>query len=582
MAATPPRKAAVVAAPVETSVDLVALLLSQRVLSPEHAERVRRSQKLNNYTAEQAILQLGLATDVQIAKALAAAAGLRYVKLNPLDLDLDVVTKGLSGPFARKHGMVAIGKTDTTITVAVHNPFAPFPYDDVKRVTGLDTERVVATRGDVEAINKGFYDLKTSLQHAERQLSSTRVLAVDIGNQEFLSSSTEEMDPTAAPVIKALDHILGYAFEQRASDIHFEPKREFTLVRLRIDGILHDVHVIPKIVYQAVVSRIKLLSGCNIAEKRRPQDGRIKRDNNGKEVELRVSCMPTAFGEKGVLRIFDPDILVKGVDQLGFSAQDMPKFQEFLSRPTGIILVTGPTGSGKTTTLYSALKHLSKPEVNILTIEDPVEMVFEDFNQVAVRPQIDITFANALRTALRQDPDIIMVGEIRDTDTAEHAVQAALTGHLVLSTLHTNDASSSITRLLDLGVPHFLITSTLIGVLAQRLVRENCTHCLEEYAPTAEEAKALRIPLEKLAPYRFKRGKGCLHCRDTGYSGRTGIYEILTMTEKVRRLVSAQAGSLEIFKAAREEGLRTLKEAAIEKVFRGTTTVTEVVRVTGK
>jgi general secretion pathway protein E len=584
MAATPPqRKPQIVAAlPAEASIDLVALLHGRKVLSDEQVERVRRSQKLNNFTAEQAILQAGFATDVQIAKVLAEAARLPYVKLNPLDLDLDVVTRGLSGPFARKHGMVAIKKSDSTITVAVHNPFAPFPYEDVKRVTGLDAERVVATRSDVEAINKGFYDLKTSLKNAEKQLTSTRVLAVDIGNQEFLSSSNEELDPTAAPVIKALDHILAYAFEQRASDIHFEPKREFTLVRLRIDGILHDVHVIPKIVYQAVVSRIKLLSGCNIAEKRRPQDGRLKRDNAGKEVELRVSSMPTAFGEKAVLRIFDPDILVKGVDQLGFSAQEMPKFYDFLARPTGIILVTGPTGSGKTTTLYSALKYLSKPEVNILTIEDPVEMVFEDLNQVAVRPQIEITFGSALRTALRQDPDIIMVGEIRDTETAENAVQAALTGHLVLSTLHTNDASSSITRLLDLGVPHFLITSTLIGVLAQRLVRENCRHCLEEYAPTAEEATALRIPLEKLAPYRFKRGRGCLHCRETGYMGRTGIYEILQMTEKVRRLVSAQAGSLEIFKAAREEGLRTLKEAAIEKVFRGTTTVTEVVRVAGK
>jgi len=583
MAATPPQRKPIPATPpVETTVDLVGLLQSKRVLSAEQAERVRRSQKLNNCTAEQAILQLAFTTDAQIAKTLAEAAGLPYVKLNPLDLDLDVVTRGLSGPFARKHGMVAIAKTDTTITVAVHNPFAPFPADDVRRVTGLDVVRVVATRSDVETINKGFYDLKTSLQNAERQLTNTRVLSVDIGNQEFLSGSSDELDPTAAPVIKALDHILGYAFEQRASDIHFEPKREFTLVRLRIDGILHDVHVIPKIVYQAVVSRIKLLSGANIAEKRRPQDGRIKRESGGKEIELRVSTMPTAFGEKAVLRIFDPDILVKGVDQLGFSAQDMPKFNDFLGRPTGIILVTGPTGSGKTTTLYSALKHLSKPEVNIVTIEDPVEMVFEDFNQVSVRPQLDLTFAGALRTALRQDPDIIMVGEVRDTETAENAVQAALTGHLVLSTLHTNDASSAITRLLDLGVPHFLITSTLIGILAQRLVRENCKHCTEEYAPTAEEAAALRIPPEKLSPYRFKRGKGCLHCRETGYMGRTGIYEILPLTEKIRRLVSSQAGSLEIFKAAREEGLRTLKEAAIEKVFRGTTTVTEVLRVTGK
>jgi general secretion pathway protein E len=335
-------------------------------------------------------------------------------------------------------------------------------------------------------------------------------------------------------------------------------------------------------VYEAVVSRIKLLCGANLAEKRRPQDGRIKREQGSREVELRVSTMPTAFGEKAVLRIFDPEILLKGIDQLGLSAHDLPKFQEFIARPTGIILVTGPTGSGKTTTLYSILKHLSKPEVNILTIEDPIEMVFEDFNQVAVRPQIEITFASALRTALRQDPDIIMVGEVRDTETAENAVQAALTGHLVVSTLHTNDAASSITRLLDLGVPQFLITSTLIGVLAQRLVRENCAHCVEEYDPTPEEAAAMKIPFEKLKPYRFKKGRGCLHCRETGYMGRTGIYEVLPMTEKMRRLVSQQAGSLELFKAAREEGLRTLKEAAIEKVFRGITTTTEMVRVTGK
>jgi general secretion pathway protein E len=566
----------------EPSIDLLPMLTAGRVLTAEQAERVRRSARVSSLSIEQAVIQLGFANEVQIAQAVAAHAGLPFVKINPLDLDLDVVTRALSGPFARKHGLVAISMTGDKITVAVHDPFAPFPADDIKRVTGLDVERVVATRSDIEAINRGFYDLKTSLQTAEKQLTASRLSVVDLGNQEFLSAEQTELDPAAAPIVKALDHILGYAFEQRASDIHFEPKRELTLVRLRIDGILHDVHLIPKIVYQAVISRIKLLSGLNLAEKRRPQDGRIKRDQAGKEVELRVSTMPTAFGEKAVLRIFNPDILLKGIDELGLSSHDLPKFYDFIARPTGIILVTGPTGSGKTTTLYSTLKYLSKPEVNIVTIEDPIEMVFEDFNQVAVRPNIEITFANALRTVLRQDPDIVMVGEIRDMETAENAVQAALTGHLVLSTLHTNDASSSITRLLDLGVPHFLITTTLIGILAQRLVRENCTHCIEEYEPTAEEAAALRMPLEKLQPYRFKRGKGCLHCRETGYSGRIGIFEVLPMTERIRRLVSTQAGSLEIFKAGREEGLRTLREAGIEKVFRGVTTTTEVVRVTGR
>jgi general secretion pathway protein E len=292
--------------------------------------------------------------------------------------------------------------------------------------------------------------------------------------------------------------------------------------------------------------------------------------------------MPTAFGEKAVLRIFDPDVLLKGIDDLGLSGHDLPKFYDFIGRSTGIILVTGPTGSGKTTTLYSVLKHLSKPEVNIITIEDPIEMVYEDFNQVAVKPQIDLTFSTALRTVLRQDPDIIMVGEIRDTETAEHAVQAALTGHLVLSTLHTNDAPSSVTRLLDLDIPHFLITSTVIGILAQRLVRVICKHCPEEYDPTPEEATAMRIPMEKLKGYKFKRGRGCLHCRQTGYQGRDGIFEVLPVTDKIRALITAKAGSPDIFKAAREEGMRTLREAALEKVFRGFTTVTEMVRVTGK
>jgi general secretion pathway protein E len=574
------KKTAAVTAP--EAPELLSVLVTQKVLSADQAEKVRRAQKVNGFTAEQAMIQLGIVSDAQIAQALAAHAGLPYVKINPLDLDLDVVTKAIAGPFARRHGMVAIAKNGDRITIAVHNPFAPFPFEDVKRVTGCEVDRVVATRNDVEAVNKGFYDLKSSLKHAEKQLSESRIASVDLGNQEFLSKEQTDLDPAAAPVVKALDHILGYAFEQRASDIHFEPKRELTLVRLRIDGVLHDVHVIPKIVYEAVVSRIKLLSGANLAEKRRPQDGRIKRDQGGREVELRVSTMPTAFGEKAVLRIFDPDILLKTIDELGLSPHDLPKFNEFIARPTGIILVTGPTGSGKTTTLYSVLKHLSKPEVNIVTIEDPIEMVFEDFNQVQVRPLIDVTFASSLRTVLRQDPDIIMVGEIRDKETADHAVQAALTGHLVISTLHTNDASSSITRLLDLEVPHFLITSTLIGVVAQRLVRENCKHCMEEYEPSEAEAAAMKIPFEKLRPYRFRRGRGCLHCRETGYMGRTGIYEILPMSEKIRRLVSHQSGSLEIFKAAREEGLRTLKEAGIEKVFRGATTVTEMVRVTGK
>ena len=563
--------------------EIVPLLVARKVLTPEQAEKVEKLARLEKLPADEAILKLGIMPEVQLTQALAEAAGLRFQRINPLDLDLEVVTSALPAGFARKNGIVAIGQNAGKIVIAVHDPFAPFPEEDIRRVTGLDIEKVVAPKSDIEAISRSFYDLKTSLKTAEAQLRQGRIQTVDISNQEFLSSSNQEdLDPAAAPVVKALDHILSYAFEQRASDIHFEPKRELTLVRLRIDGILHDVHVIPKIVYQAVVSRVKLLSGMNLAEKRRPQDGRIKRDEKGREVELRVSTMPTAFGEKAVLRIFDPDILMKGIEELGFAGAEFQKVLSFIERPNGIVLVTGPTGSGKTTTLYSILRHLSKPEVNIVTIEDPVEMVIEDFNQVSVRPQIDVTFAAALRTVLRQDPDIVMVGEIRDSETADHAVQAALTGHLVLSTLHTNDAPSSITRLLDLGVPQFLVTSTLAGVIAQRLVRTNCPSCLVEHAPTDEEMAALRVPREKLGSVLFKAGAGCLQCRQTGYSGRDGIYEIMAVSDKIRLLVAQGSSSVDIRKTARDEGMRSLRESAFEKVMRGRTTVMELVRVTGK
>jgi general secretion pathway protein E len=562
--------------------DAATVLVAQKVLTVEQADRAKTLARKESLPLDAAVIKLGFANEAQLGQAYATATGLPFVKINPLDLDLDIVTGALPAGFARKNGLVAIGREDGKLIVAVFDPIAPFPADDIRRVSGLDVVKVVATRSDVETINRSFYDLKTSLKTAEAQLNAGRLTAVDISNQEFLSSAQEDLDPAAAPVVKALDHILTYAFEQRASDIHFEPKRELTLVRLRIDGILHDVHVIPRIVYQAVVSRIKLLSGMNLAEKRRPQDGRIKREEKGREVELRVSTMPTVFGEKAVLRIFDPDILMKGVEELGLSPTEIPKFMSFIERPNGIVLVTGPTGSGKTTTLYSVLRYLSKPEVNIITIEDPIEMVIEDFNQVAVRPQIDVTFGAALRTVLRQDPDIIMVGEIRDGETADNAVQAALTGHLVLSTLHTNDAPSSVTRLLDLGIPQFLVTSTLVGVIAQRLVRTNCTACLEEHAPTPDEIAALRVPSERLAGVMFKQGKGCLQCRQTGYAGRDGIYEIMPLSEKLRGMVSQGAAAPDLRKVAREEGMRSLRESALEKVVRGKTTVAELVRVTGK
>ncbi len=561
--------------------NLLKILRSQSVLGPEEEEAVLRFMKVQQLGEEAAIRRLGKIGEDEITQAVARHAQLPYLKINPLDLDLDVVTSALPAPFARKHTMCAVSKTGKTVTLAIANPFNRTPLRDLQQFGGLEVKLVVASRSDIEMVNKGFYDLKSSLQAAESQLTEGRVTSIDVTNQEFLSGPSVEMDPSTQPVVMALDNMLSHAFEQRASDIHMEPKRNIALVRLRIDGVLHDVHVIPKIVYQAVVSRVKMLSGLNIAEKRRPQDGRIKRNEAGTEIEIRVSTMPTVFGEKAVLRIFDPDILLKSIEELGFSSTELPRFTPFLENREGIILVTGPTGSGKTTTLYSVLKHLSRPELNIVTIEDPVELVYDDFNQVQIKSDIDVTFSNAIRTVLRQDPDIIMVGEIRDEQTAEMAIQAALTGHLVFSTLHTNDAPSAITRLLDLGAPPFLITSTLIGVLAQRLVRNVCTKCVEEYRPSEEDAIALNGPYEKIKDFIFRRGKGCIHCRQTGYHGRGGIFEIMPVSRKIRKMIIQRTDAPQIVKTARDEGMHTLRESAIQKLVRGDTTVSEVIRVTG-
>jgi general secretion pathway protein E len=580
--ATTPRRPTSPTAESSSIPNLLAILKKEGLLDPEQEEQVQRLMRVQQLSEEAAIRRLGKHGEDEITQAVARHVELPYLKINPLDLDLDVVTSALPAPFARKHTMCAVSKHQNTVTLAIANPFNRAPLRDLQHFAGLEVKLVVASRSDIEMVNKGFYDLKTSLKAAETQLTEGRLSSIDIGNQEFLSGPAVEMDPTMQPVVTALDNMLTHAFDQRASDIHMEPKRNIALVRLRIDGVLHDVHVIPKIVYQAVVSRVKMLSGLNIAEKRRPQDGRIKRTEAGKEIEIRVSTMPTVFGEKAVLRIFDPDILLKSIEELGFSETELPRFSPFLEHREGIILVTGPTGSGKTTTLYSVLKYLSRPEVNIVTIEDPVELVYDDFNQVQIKNEIDVTFANSIRTVLRQDPDIIMVGEIRDTETAEMAIQAALTGHLVLSTLHTNDAPSAITRLLDLQCPPFLITSTLIGVVAQRLVRSICSKCAEDYRPSEEEAMSLNAPFEKIQELMFRRGKGCIHCRQTGYHGRSGVYEVMPISRKIRKMIISKTESPEIVRTARDEGMRTLRESAIHKLVKGQTTVPEVIRVTGR
>ncbi|HJV34857.1 GspE/PulE family protein [Geomonas sp.] len=515
-----------------------------------------------------------LLTEDGITEVLAAVVGLPYLKINPLKLDLEMVTAHISRPFALKNLIVPVDYKDGTLTVAVADPFNDEVIEELKSIKRIKVERVLASRNDIIKILREFFGFRASVKAAESEVGTS----VDLGNlEQFVRLKMgHEIESTDRNIVSAVEFLLQYAFDQRASDIHIEPKRDKSLVRLRVDGVLHNVHMVPKQLHPPMVSRIKMLSRMDLAEKRRPQDGRIKTNHQGKEIELRVSTLPVAFGEKVVIRVFDPDVLMQDLDQIGFYPREYQLYSSFIRRPNGIILVTGPTGSGKTTTLYSSLRTLSSPEVNIVTVEDPIEMVMEEFNQVGVQGAIGVTFDKVLRNILRQDPDIIMIGEIRDHETAENAVQAALTGHLVLSTLHTNDAPSSITRLLDLGVPSFLISSTVIGIIAQRLLRKICPACKAERQLSEGEIEYLSLKQGGKVWY----GKGCPECRGTGYKGRTGIFEVLDVNEGIKTAISERPELGALQAAAREDGMVPLRDLAVRKMLEGITTYEEVIAVT--
>lgn len=521
-----------------------------------------------------------------VTEIYADLVGLPYVKLDPLKLDPDFAVRTLSKPFARKHGYLAIEERSGAIVIATHNPFDKLALESVEQVTGKPISLTIASRTDIDRLIMEFYGFRQSVQRAEEHLGST----IDLGNlEQFVRMKSEqEIEASDEHVVHAVDYMLRYAFGQHASDIHVEPKRNESIVRFRIDGALHPVSHLPRIVHNAVINRIKTLARLDIAEKRRPQDGRIKTEFNGKPVEIRVSTLPVAFGEKVVLRIFDPELVNDDFRELGFGDRDRAVFEELMRLPHGIILVTGPTGSGKTTSLYTALRKLATSDVNITTIEDPIEMVFEGINQTAILPAIGLGFAECLRTLLRQDPDILMVGEIRDLDTARHAIQAALTGHLVFSTLHTNDAPSAVTRLGDLGVQPFLLSSTLAGIMAQRLVRRVCGSCLVTRELAEEEAELLRIDepararagIPTTGPIKVNFGAGCAECRNTGYKGRAAIVELFKVSPEIRRLIHTSAPEQDIKERARVEGMSTLREAAVSKLLSGETTYSEVVEIT--
>lgn len=585
---------------------VIGVLLKYGVLNKEQAERVFHQERVIRAQLERDIKERfgertagrfvvspvevvtylefqnekGHAIDEDVIMPLIAReVGLPFEKPDVLKLNMELVTSNINRAYARHNDCVPLRRQDGRMVFAIHNPFNRRLREEMELRFNGEVDFIVSGKKDIQRIITEFFGFRSSISAAEQEHSRVK----DINNLEQLTQlrSVEGLEATDQPVISAVEYLLNYAFEQRASDIHIEPKRKETLVRLRIDGVLHTVHHLPKSIHPPLISRLKMLARMDIAEKRRPQDGRIKTSRNGSEVELRVSSLPVAFGEKIVVRVFDPQALIQELDEIGFYPEELETWRSFIERPTGMILVTGPTGSGKTTTLYSTLKALAGPEVNVTTVEDPIEMVYEDFNQVLVQRRIDMTFASALRTILRQDPDIVMIGEIRDSETAKMATQAALTGHLVLSTLHTNDTASTVTRLLDLGVEPFLLSSTLIGVMAQRLLRRICPSCKAKTVLTREQIDLLRIPISPHSNQSLDvyYGEGCIRCRHTGYYGRTGVFELMAVDENIRRLINDRAGSPEIRKAALANQMMTLGNCAIKKMAHGKTTYDEVIGV---
>ena len=502
-----------------------------------------------------------------------------YVRIDPLSINVNAATEVMSYAFAQRHNILALEVGDDYVVIASAQP-QMFAWESMLTQTlrGRRIRRVICNPADLSRYQLEFYTIARSAAKAEE--SGMEVSTITNFEQMLELGSMKSPEANDAHVVNIVDWLLQYAFDQRASDIHIEPRRDKGLIRFRIDGVLHHVYELPNLVNAAVTSRLKILGRMDVAEKRRPQDGRVKTVSpEGDEIELRLSTLPTAFGEKMVMRIFDPDVLLRSFTELGLSGDDYKRWHGMTHASNGIVLVTGPTGSGKTTTLYSTLKQLATDEVNVCTIEDPIEMVEPSFNQMQVQHNIDVSFASGVRALLRQDPDIIMIGEIRDLETAEMAIQAALTGHLVISTLHTNDAPTAVTRMLDLGVPPYMIKATVLGIMAQRLVRTLCPHCKVEEDVDEEAWALLTQPFKVKPPAKVFAPQGCLECRDTGYMGRMGIYEILPMTSKIQSLVSADADLDALRKTGFADGMRSLRLSGAQKVGAGVTTIAEVLRV---
>lgn len=570
--------------------DVLRMLINDGIVEKNQAEQLYKDRKLDRSNlhplvviGEQKWKSLITPNKPLTVEALtvwmAGRAGLDYYHVDPLKLDFGSIAQIVSKAYAERLKIMPVKVQANIATIATAEPFLTEWVPDLERVLGMKVKLVMTNPLDINRYLPEIYSLANSIN-----LASTAKAGQIVGVQNFEQlvelGNNKNLDANEQHVVNIVDWIFKYAFEQRASDIHLEPRRNIGLMRFRIDGILHQVYQLPSNIMNAITSRIKLLGRMDMVEKRRPQDGRIKTlTAEGAEIELRLSTMPTAFGEKLVMRVFTPENLVKDFIQLGFSHEQDALWKNWTANPNGIILVTGPTGSGKTTTLYSTLKQLATEEVNVCTVEDPIEMVEPAFNQMQVQQNIDLSFSDGIRTLLRQDPDIIMVGEIRDGETAEMATQAALTGHLVLSTLHTNDAPSSITRLLDLRVPFYLINSTVIGIMAQRLVRTLCPHCKEAAEIDQATWDALVSPWKIAKPQQIQKAVGCLECRMTGYRGRSGIYEMLTISPAIKKLVAQNADLASIRATAHREGMQPLMINGAEKVAAGITTIEELLKV---
>ncbi len=567
-------------------------LLKDKRISPEAHSEVLNSPRSKTealkhpltYIADQSLMDVArpgsrLSIDTLMGW-LATKTEQPLYHLDPLKINVPAITEVMSFEFAQRHNILAVHVTKDEVTIASCEPYIHGWQANLEHVLRRPIKRVLIDPADLKRYTVEFYTLAKSVRGASG--SGAPQLDRGVSNLEQLLQLGDMKNPDANDqhIVNIVDWILQYAFEQRASDIHIEPRRDVGNVRFRIDGVLYNVSEFPVQVATAITSRLKILGRLNVAEKRRPQDGRLKTVSpEGNEIELRLSTLPTAFGEKLVMRIFDPDVLLRSFEQLGLANEDYKRWQEMIEKPHGIVLVTGPTGSGKTTTLYSSLKQIATSEVNVCTIEDPIEMMEGSFNQMQVQHNIDLDFASGVRALMRQDPDIIMIGEIRDLETAEMAIQAALTGHLVLSTLHTNDAPSAITRLLELGVPAYLLKATVLGVMAQRLVRTLCPHCKQPDTVTENDWKMLTKPWKVALPQTIYQPQGCLECRNTGYLGRQGIYEILSMSDSVKELIDEQVNIENIRRQSMKEGMRTLRLSGAQKVAAGDTTIAEVLRV---